>query len=200
MMIKHSHMVFYVMWRKHSLAGLLASLIVFVSYLIVRTMTPEPNPVSLHGKAMHENTADWRGGQEIKEPRTEKIVPLGIIQPADNTSAESAAKMSARNRQLASVAVSDNGATEADNKQDTVSLLARVIAQPGRTAVRKRAYEIPEGWHVVAAQITNKKGRAHIFERDGYMILEVHALSPNKSERAEAYAEATITIKSDPPK
>lgn len=77
---------------------------------------------------------------------------------------------------------------------DTVTLSVRVLSQPGRTAIRKRAYEIPDGWDVTDMQITNKKGRARIFRRDGYVILEVHALPPNNSVRAEAYAQATIAM------
>lgn len=77
---------------------------------------------------------------------------------------------------------------------DIVTLSVRVLSQPGRTAIKKRAYEIPDGWDVTDMRITNKKGRARIFRRDGYVILEVHALSPNDSERTEAYAQATISI------
>ncbi len=84
-------------------------------------------------------------------------------------------------------------------KTDQVSLWTRALSLPGESAVNKRAYEIPDGWRVADLSIVKQKGRARVYEQDGFVILEVHALSLNKFERAEAFAEASIKIIQEEP-
>lgn len=76
----------------------------------------------------------------------------------------------------------------------THSILARASALPGKIAQGKQAFEIPEGWRLEQAEITKRKGRARILEEDGYVILEVHAMSREKHQQVQAFAVANISV------